>query len=191
MKLQQSFKKPLATFFIFVIGIFAVSGLSYISTVMGAPSNPPNGNAFIPINEGSQTQGRCQAKNTANSIRTYESGNNLSGFYSDCKSSNDGTDGAAVLFTSGFFVKTPNTSFQLTGDPSSNYKGGALYVGCTSSTLLLSQKIVDKCGGRTPSNQPSTYLYGDINMVDLVDPNQVGEKQLCLDKDTGAVKICP
>lgn len=183
MKFKESFKKPLATFFIFILGIFAVSGLSYITTVIGAApgTNPENGqNTFKPINTGSETQGRCKARDTSKIIRTYNSSNNLSDFYTDCMSSSSGLDGSSVLFTNGVFIKSPNTSFQITGEPSSGYKYGALYSGCTGSTSILPQDVVDRCGGTTPSNQPPTFLYGDVNMLGLIDQNQTVEKPLCI-----------
>lgn len=181
MKFKESFKKPLATFFIFILGIFAVSGLSYITIVTGAApgTTPENGqNTFIPINTGSTAQGRCKANNTANPIT-------ISNFYSVCQSGNDGLGGSSRLYTNGVFVKTPNTVFQITGENSSNsgYKHGALYAGCDTAFT--------DCGGVAPSNQPPTYLYGNITMLDLIDQNQVGEKPLCLDQNTGVVKVCP
>ena len=188
MKFKESFKKPLTTLFVFIIGIFVVSGLSYITTVMGAApgTTPENGqNTFIPINTGSVTQGRCKANNTANPI-------SIANFYTVCKTGNNGLDGSSRLYTNGVLVKTPNTAFQITGDPSSSYKYGALYAGCTNSSSLISDSTIrDRCGNFTPSNQPPVYLYGDINMIDLIDTNQTGEKPLCLDKTTGAVKVCP
>lgn len=192
MKFKESFKKPLTTLFVFILGIFVVSGLSYITTVTGAaPNNPPSNNTFIPINTGSVTQGRCRAENTDQVIDVYDSNNNLTAFYDDCKDGGDGYEGSAVLFTNGVFVKTHKTKFQITGDPSSNYKYGALYAGCTDSILILSQTVIDKCGGVAPGSQPEVFLYGDINMIDLIDQNQTGEKTLCLDQNSGAVKVCP
>ncbi|MBP6912692.1 MAG: hypothetical protein KBB86_02025 [Candidatus Pacebacteria bacterium] len=199
MKFKESFKKPLTTLFVFILGIFVVSGLSYITTVMGAaPNNPPSSNTFIPINTGSVTQGRCRAENTDQVIDVYDSNNNLTAFYDDCKDGGDGYEGSAVLFTNGVFVKTPKTKFQITGDPSSNYKYGALYAGCTGDSGLISDtNIRDKCGGAAPGSQPEVFLYGDINMIDLIDQNQTGEKPLCISAGgtnkppKGQVMVCP
>ncbi len=194
MKFKESFKKPLATFFIFILGIFAVSGLSYITIVTGAApgTTPENGqNTFIPINTGSTAQGRCKANNTANPIT-------LSNFYSVCQSGNDGLDGSSTLITNGFFVKNPNTVFQITGAPGTSYKYGALYAGCTNDSDLISDSTIrDRCGNTAPSNQPPASLYGNITMLDLIDQNQVGEKPLCISAGgtnkppKGQVMVCP
>lgn len=188
MKFKESFKKPLTTLFVFILGIFVVSGLSYITTVMGAaPNNPPSSNTFIPINTGSVTQGRCRAENTDQVIDVYDSNNNLSAFYDDCK---DGSDGSSILYTNGVFVKTPKTKFQITGEPSTSYPKGALYVGCLST-------FPDCTGQDLTGVQPPAYLYGDINMIDLIDQNQTGEKPLCISAGgtnkppKGQVMVCP
>jgi hypothetical protein len=187
MKFKESIKKPLTTFFVFILGIFAVSGLTYITTVMGAPigTSPSDGNAFKPINAGPIIQGRCNAINTDQPIRTDY-------MYTDCKSGNDGLEGSSPLFTNGVLVKTPNASFQITGDLGSSYKYGALYVGCTNdSNIISNQNIRDRCGDFIPTGgQPPAYFYGNINMPELIQSGQTEDKKLCI-SSSGVVKLCP
>lgn len=169
MKLQQSFKKSFVTVFIFILGIFAVSGLSYVTTTWGSPSNPPDDNTPVLLNIGSTTQGRCKPTNTStNTIRP-------SYMYTDCKGldSTYGKSGSSHLFLNGLFIETKNAIFSISGgDPNSSYQQNALYVGCLASN--------SSCGGI--DSAPPAYFDGDIVINEFKDSNATGDREVYIDQ---------
>ena len=183
MKLQQSFKKSFATVFIFILGIFAVSGLSYVTTTWGSPSNPPTGNTPTPLNIGSTTQGRCKPTDTStNTIRP-------SYMYTDCKGldSSYGANGASTLFTNGLFVNTSGAIFSIGGDPNSSFRQGALYVGCSSDTNKFSSSVLNGC--KNQDSEPEVSFNGDVVIDELKDSSATGDREVCIDQ-YGTMKLC-
>ena len=174
MQSQQSVIKAMMPVFIFIIGVFLVSGLSYITTVF---AYPPQNNAFKPINTSDQTQGRCKAVNTQNEIRP-------SYMYVDC-------DAGQPLYTNGLVITGKKTTFLISGDPKatdSRYRSGALYVGCSTDSQKYSDAIRKGCsnGGVGVDSAPEAYFNGDIYLHELADPSAPPERELCL-STTGEV----
>lgn len=170
----MNIKKSLHTLFIFVISIFLISGLSYLytKTASSQGTNPPVGNTFVPINEGTAAQLRCVANNTKDELDPNST-------YSLCKS-------GARLYTNGLFIKNTNTFFYIDGDPqfSAPLNKGALFVGCTTDTTKVSQSVIDNCNNTNSS--PNAYFNGDIILDQLIGSS---ERQLCI-SNTGKVVVC-
>lgn len=176
-------KKSLSTIFVFILGIFIVSGLSYLytPTTSGQGTNPPTGNAFIPINEGSGIQYRCVAKDTKQVIDSE----------SDCADE-------SVLRTNGYTIKTgytngkPQTYYLINGGPGmtdGNLKNGALFVGCTTNPSLLPSSTLRRlCDDKDSS--PEAYLNGEVILKEFEDPNATADRKLCM-MANGEVKLCP
>ena len=171
MQSQQSVIKAMMPVFIFIIGVFLVSGLSYITTVF---AYPPQNNAFKPINTSDQTQGRCKAVNTQNEIRP-------SYMYVDCTA-------GQPLITNGLVITGKKTTFLISGDPKATddkYKPGAFYVGCSNDTSVATFDIRKGCNN-IPNSKPEAYFNGDIYIHELADPSAPPERELCL-STTGEV----
>lgn len=185
MKLQQPFKKSLATVTMFILGVFAVVGLSYAAA--------PDGNAFKPINEGSDPQGRCVTEDTSKPLdpnHMYSGDNN-------CIS-------ASTLITNGLFIKTPKTTFEIQGDPSSSnteIKKGAFYVGCSNDDQKYSLSLRVGCGNinieALKGKQPEAYLNGDVYIYELADSSATTDRRICMSNHNssvqtiGQVVLCP
>ena len=170
MKIPKTYKEALMPVFIFALGIFIGSGLSYVTTVF---AYPPQNNAFKPINTSDQSQGRCKAVNTQNEIRP-------SYMYVDC-------DAGEPLYTNGLVVTGKKTTFLISGDPKATndkYKPGALYVGCSSKENVATKEI--RVGCKEKDSAPEAYFNGDIYLHELADPSAPPERELCL-STTGEV----
>ena len=178
MKIPKTYKEALMPVFIFALGIFIVSGLSYITTVFANPPEnayPPQKNAFKPINTSDQIQGRCEA------INKYEAIDPRYMYDKD-----KGCKGKSTLITNGLVVTGKKTTFLISGDPKATddkYKPGALYVGCSIDTDKFPKTITDNC---IKNSAPEAYFNGDIYIHELADPSAPPERELCL-STTGEV----
>src|SRR3989338_6710240 len=159
MKIPKTYKEALMPVFIFALGIFIVSGLSYITTVFAYPPEnayPPQKKAFKAID------------------KRY--------MYDKDK----GCKGKSTLITNGLVVTGKKTTFLISGDPKATddkYKPGALYVGCSIDTDKFPKTITDNC---IKNSAPEAYFNGDIYIHELADPSAPPERELCL-STTGEV----
>lgn len=174
-------KKSLHTIFIFILAIFAVSGLSYLTTFAAKPSNPPDDNTFFPINESGITQGKC-VQSSGNLGKRVDTNN----FYTKCNDS-------SRLTTNGLFVTTDNTQSSIDGKPSTTpnkYSKGSLFVGCTNNPSIVSNSTTrDLCDNT--DIRPDATLNGEAFFYKIFNTgtSPSGEKPLCID-DKGKVIVC-
>jgi hypothetical protein len=175
-------RKSFHTLFVFVLGIFIVSGLSYFysSTTLGLGTNPPIDNTPVPINESSKTQGRCVQSNTAQDL-------DYSKMHTNCSS-------GAKLFTNGIFVKGTSPWAVIYGDPNSTdtkQRKAGLFVGCASDTSSVASKVSSTvralCGSYDKT--PEAYFNGDI-IIDEFNDGTTTDRPICLNT-SGKIIICP